>query len=245
VNWVNVPVFGVTTGAAGAYSLTTDPAFTTPAEAYRVGAIFIIKANHASTGPSTLDVSGMGTKPIKVNVTGDTLAGTISLDEIITLVYDGINFQITAGGAISAEQIAPGIEGQMLRTRIVSAQPKTVWETSIYKTAVVDAVAIPAGGTPVEIPHGLGAQPFLKGMSIVCDSPDLGYPIGYEIGLETVTRYDHDLDNDDVPTVWASTTHIGTNGHPGSSEFRISHKNTGFVTSITAAKWKLIAWAMV
>ena len=52
------------------------------------------KANTANTGAATLNVNSLGAKTIKKNVSQDLETGDISANQIITVVYDGTNFQL-------------------------------------------------------------------------------------------------------------------------------------------------------
>lgn len=52
------------------------------------------KANTANTGAATLDVNSLGAKAIKKNVSADVETGDILANQLITVVYDGTNFQL-------------------------------------------------------------------------------------------------------------------------------------------------------
>lgn len=253
VRWFGLSVFQVSTGAAGAYSITNSPPYTTTGAAYRTGQQYRFKANHATTGASTLDVDGLGAKAIKVKVTDATVLGSIKIDQMVTVEYDGVNFQMIS--AQSAVAIAPsditsgGIDRQFLRTVLISTGPdvfQTQWETSLYKTLEAAAVAIPAGGTPATFAHGLGQRPAFHGMAIILTDAggDLGYSQGTEIQLGNTSQIDPGLSDDNAPTVWADATEIGFQSMVGSTPIRISDKATGAVTAIDPTKWKLVAWAM-
>jgi len=248
VPWFAFPVFRVATGAAGAYSITNSPAMTTVGEAYQPGRTYVFKANHASTGATTLNVDGLGAKSIKVKVTQDTVANSIKIDQIVTVIYDGINFQMVSavgGSSIEAVDIVPGTDRQFIRTVGTAA----AWETSLYKTPDASAEAIPTvAATLVEIPHGLGVTPSMYGMAIVCTDAggDLGWPEGTNIDLKYTTLLDTNLNDDNAPTVAADSSNI-TFVLPtdlGGASFRIANRTTGAVASIDPAKWELVAWAM-
>ena len=83
--------YDVTTGSSSAYILTLDPIPTS----YTAGMIVYIKANHASTGASTIDINSLGAKTILKNGGADALqVGDIIIDQISAIVYDGTVFQL-------------------------------------------------------------------------------------------------------------------------------------------------------
>ena len=89
------------TGAANAYVITPVPAIT----AYAAGQVFIFKAASANTGASTINVSGLGVKTIKKDVSTDVVSGDILANQIVQVVYDGTNFQLTSRTIILASTI--------------------------------------------------------------------------------------------------------------------------------------------
>lgn len=72
------------------YVLTFSPALT----AYVTGLRINFKADVANTGAATLNVNELGAKTIKKNVTDDLSDNDIKVNQIITVVYDGTNFQL-------------------------------------------------------------------------------------------------------------------------------------------------------
>ncbi len=100
------------TGSANTYVLTTSPLMT----AIPAGAVFNFQAGHANTGASTLNVDGLGAIAIKKNggtgtsVGPDLAAGDIAAGQIVTLMYDGADFQMqsTLGNAAGGGSGSPG-----------------------------------------------------------------------------------------------------------------------------------------
>lgn len=85
-----VIVTGTDGGAANAYTLT--PATPLAAYASRMLAVFVPVANN--TGAATLNVSGLGAKPI-VSVAGVPLtAGDLTAGRFYSCFYDGANFRL-------------------------------------------------------------------------------------------------------------------------------------------------------
>lgn len=92
--------YAADTGAANAYAIAPSPTVTS----YVAGQSFSFKAANSNTGASTLNVSGLGTKSIKkLNGSTALASGDIVAGQIVTVSYDGTNFQMqspaaTAGG---------------------------------------------------------------------------------------------------------------------------------------------------
>lgn len=85
-----------------AYAITITPAIT----AYATGQVFTFKAGTANTGACTLNVSGLGAKTIKKNVSEDLATGDILANQIVKVVYDGTNMQLTSNILNSSSSIA-------------------------------------------------------------------------------------------------------------------------------------------
>jgi len=93
-------IYATSTGSANAYVLTLAPAIT----AYAAGQRFTFKANFANTGTATLNVSGVGAKTIKKNVTTTLTSGDLPINSIVEVTYDGTDFQLNAiPGEISGD----------------------------------------------------------------------------------------------------------------------------------------------
>src|SRR5450759_3906158 len=86
--------YAADTGAANAYAVALTPAI----GAYAEGLEVTFKAAHANTGASTLAVNGLATKAIKKSGSTALVSGDILVGQIITVKYDGTNFQVIGGG---------------------------------------------------------------------------------------------------------------------------------------------------
>lgn len=84
--------YAVDSVGSDAYAITPSPAIT----AYAAGQIFTFKAGTANTGACTLNVSGLGAKTIKKNVSDDLVTGDILANQIVVVEYDGTNMQMTS-----------------------------------------------------------------------------------------------------------------------------------------------------
>ncbi len=83
------------TGAADAYVVALRPAIS----AYTTYLKIVFQAVNANTGASTLVVNGLAAKTIKKNVSSDLAAGDILANQIITVIYDGTNFQMVGSAS--------------------------------------------------------------------------------------------------------------------------------------------------
>ncbi len=84
--------YAVDTGVANVYAITlaTNPT------AYATGQVFLFKALNANNAASTLNVNGLGAKTIKKDNTADIASGDILANQIVEVVYDGVNFLLAS-----------------------------------------------------------------------------------------------------------------------------------------------------
>lgn len=78
------------TGAADAYAVALKPTLS----AYFAGLMITFNADNENTGTSTLNVDSLGTKTIKKNHDQNLAAGDIEAGSMVTVIYDGTNFQL-------------------------------------------------------------------------------------------------------------------------------------------------------
>jgi hypothetical protein len=96
-----ITYYGVDSGAANAYLLTAA----TPYTAYANGQLIFFVAGNTNTGPSTLNVNGLGVIPI-VTITGAPLgAGQIQAGIMSELIYFNGNFQLLSIGNVFGSTI--------------------------------------------------------------------------------------------------------------------------------------------
>ena len=93
-DYVRQPGYAAATGSANAYAVTLDPAPT----GYVDGMAVAVKINVDNTGASTLNVNGLGAKPIKKPNGNDVAAGNLKAGSIYTFRYNGANFILQAEG---------------------------------------------------------------------------------------------------------------------------------------------------
>jgi len=104
-----LPFFGVDSGAANAYVITTIAPL---GPALKTGSKFIFIATHANTAASTLVVDGLSAITIKKNVSAALTGGEIPLNGVVDVTYDGTNFQMQGFGLVSCSQM-PALTGDV------------------------------------------------------------------------------------------------------------------------------------
>ena len=103
-----------TSGSSSAYVLAASRTIS----AIAAGDSFIFKANHASTGATTIAIDGLATKSIKKLHDQAIAANDIESGSICHIVYDGTNFQLisslaTSGLANIVVDTTPQLGGQL------------------------------------------------------------------------------------------------------------------------------------
>jgi hypothetical protein len=91
-------VFAADAQASDTYVITLDPVPT----AYTTGMEIHFSANTANTGACTLNVNSLGAKSIKKLHDQDPADNDIESGSIVTVIYDGTNFQMTSQVANAA-----------------------------------------------------------------------------------------------------------------------------------------------
>jgi hypothetical protein len=71
------------TGSSNAYAVTTNQGLTSLTEGFSVSFV----ANHTNTGTATIDVDGLGAKPLRVAGSVEAVSGEILEDAVYTAVY--------------------------------------------------------------------------------------------------------------------------------------------------------------
>ena len=109
----NALTYSAAGGVANAYTVALAPAV----GSYTTGQLLSFRANAENTGSSSVDVNGLGAIPIKKNGDSDLVASDIKNGQIVTVIYDGANFQMVSqiGNATSG---GGGGAGDDVRTLI-------------------------------------------------------------------------------------------------------------------------------
>ncbi|TAF35234.1 MAG: hypothetical protein EAZ57_01285 [Cytophagales bacterium] len=131
-NWLT---YKLATGAVNAYAVTLVPAVAS----YQTGMIVNFRANAANTGAATLNVNGLGAIPIRKLVTTALSPNDIMINQMVTVMYDGTNFQLMSGVGSSRMQTFH-VRGTASRTAVAST-------TLTLQPGVTQTFTIPAGVT--------------------------------------------------------------------------------------------------
>lgn len=84
--------YAVDSGVADAYVVDLSPALTE----HVAGMPIKFKASNGNTGVSTVKFNDLAVVSIKKNVSDALQAGDITAGEIVTVIYDGVNYQLRA-----------------------------------------------------------------------------------------------------------------------------------------------------
>jgi hypothetical protein len=95
-DYIRQPGYAAATGTANAYAVTLNPAPT----AYVEGMAVAVKINVDNTGAATINVNGLGAKPIKKPNGSDVSAGNLKAGSVYTLRYNGTNFILQGEGGL-------------------------------------------------------------------------------------------------------------------------------------------------
>lgn len=133
--------YAVDSVGTDSYAITPSPAIT----AYAAGQVFTFKAGTANTGACSLNVSGLGAKTIKKEVSSDLATGDILQNQIVMVEYDGTNMQLVS--------VVSGIHDATLLTGLVPT-------ASLSQLPSTSGVGNPPTSSSTQtITHGLGRTP--------------------------------------------------------------------------------------
>jgi hypothetical protein len=104
---IMVPPYAVTAGTGAAYTAAFSPAFSV--ESLIAGARVTVKLHIANIGASTLNVNGIGAKPILKSNGSALSTGNLKLNSVYTLVYDGTNFILQGEGGEYGTAVASDV----------------------------------------------------------------------------------------------------------------------------------------
>jgi len=131
------------TGAVNALVATLSPALA----AYAAGVLVQVKVANTNTGATTINVNSLGAKTIKKGGGAtDLVAGDIVAGQVISLEYDGTNFQLQSPSALALNSNGSGAN--------LTNLPNSV----TYKNGTTTRDASLASSTQT-IAHGLGVAP--------------------------------------------------------------------------------------
>jgi hypothetical protein len=86
---VNAVSYAAATNSGNAYAVTL-----TPAPVYTAGLTVHFNASADNTGAVTLNVNGLGVKSVRKNFNAELVSGDIRNGQLVSVMYDGSNFQM-------------------------------------------------------------------------------------------------------------------------------------------------------
>ncbi len=143
----NAEKYGADAVGTDSYAITLSPVPTS----YATGMVVHFKAGTANTGASTLNVNALGAKTLKRDYNVDTDTGDILANQMVTVIYDGINFQI----------ISPLPTKTYNVTATVSASTTTTI-TSGFRPKIIKITAL-NGNTNYGVTHSTGTYSVAQG----------------------------------------------------------------------------------
>jgi len=234
---------GVTGGPANSFTLTHSPPYITAASAYRIGQVYVFVANNDITGAATLNVDGLGAKAIKKRVNLDLIADDILNGQMVSVIYDGTNFQMLSDVSnYDLSYFPPGELGQVFRTIGPYPGVSAAWDSPVFETA---KQAFPTVAGVVTIPHSLGRVPYgLPVWVAVCKTDNNGYVAGDEVDLRSFSTIES---TNFYPVAWVFTSNA-TNLYLTTTDSRVSNgifianRTTGAYAAVTPGEWEVKAY---
>lgn len=89
--------YAADTGAAGAITINLSPAITS----YTAGLAVRVKLNNTVNGATTIAINGLAAKTVNKNYNVAIVSGDYVAGQILTMVYDGTNFQVVNASLIT------------------------------------------------------------------------------------------------------------------------------------------------
>lgn len=137
------PYFATDSGSANNYVATTMAPLeggVGVAQVLRTGSKIIFIAANANTGASTLAVNGLSAIPIKKSVSVALAANDILANQVVEVVYDGTNFQIS-----SRSEISNFADGEVVTASGTSATLANTPNPAASLILVVDGAVLKSG----------------------------------------------------------------------------------------------------
>lgn len=199
--------------ASDSYAITLDPA----PSAYTAGQMFIFKANTANTGAASLNVNGLGAQTIKKRTGTDLANNDIQSGSIVTVVYDGTNFQM-----ISMLANAPSGSGDMVAA---TYDPAAISEQLVGLTATQTLTNKTLTTPTVTLKQGTAPTPTAEG-DIQWDTDDDKIVVGDGTGQKS---FSNDTTNASTYAA-ASHTHAASDINSGT----LTHERGGLEADVSA-----------
>ena len=149
--------YGSSSAGSDAYAITITPV---PND-YDVGDKYIFKADVANAGACTLNVNSLGAKTIKkLGGTEDLVTGDILASQMVTVIYDGTNFQMVS---------APNVASAQPTLSVLTANTPIGDKTTLFD------ITNPAGSTYRYTYDGTGTDPAITALT---------HPVGTIVDIE-------------------------------------------------------------
>jgi hypothetical protein len=233
---------GVIGGVVNSFTLTHSPPYITAASAYRVGQVYVFIANNAITGASTLNVDGLGAKAIKKRVTVDLAENDILEDQMVSVIFDGTNFQMLSEASTYDLSNFPGGEfGEVLK--MVGPYPSVTvdWDSFAFAS---DLQAFPAtqGAAATPVSHNFSSQPSWYRWVAVCNTPEHGYLANEEVPTDCLIESNASSTTSQFSTQWVDTVNGTLNlrrANIGVNTVYMLSKTAGALSVLTPGSWML------
>lgn len=141
----NLYNYGVDAVGTDSYAVTLAGAFS----AYFPGMFINFKAGTANTAAATLNVNGLGAKAIVKNTSTALETGDILANQIVTVIYDGTNFQMVNKNVVSVS----------LTSQVTGILPIANGGTSLATRNYNSGAVAGATTSTTVIAHGIGKTP--------------------------------------------------------------------------------------
>lgn len=132
-------IFGIDNGATNSSSFTLTPALTS----YVTGQMINFKAAAPNTGPVTVNIDGLGPITIKKQFNQNLATGDIFAGQIVTVVYDGTNFELQSLPASGAGGGAGELKSFQILT---SGTAQTYTRPAGISTLLIQMIGAGGGG---------------------------------------------------------------------------------------------------
>jgi hypothetical protein len=128
------------------------------------------KANTGNTGACTLNVNSLGAKSIKVDTDVDPATGDIKAGQIVTVIYDGVNFQLQTDVPF---EVSPSSTNTLTNKRITRRVYSTTTLTTLTpEIANYDEFALTALTSALTIANHSTSTPADGDKMIISITPD-------------------------------------------------------------------------
>lgn len=153
-------------GSNDTYVITLSPVPTS----YTAGMVVHFKANTINTGACTLNVNSLGAKTIKKSYNIDLNDGDIKANQLVTVIYDGTNFQMISPVANSTTY-ANGV--QNLGPYTTAATNDTTITTGFLPRTIKIYYYVQGHGGTISFDHYLGRKgiAIFNGTTLIADCP--------------------------------------------------------------------------